>query len=256
MLGRIMVALVGIPLLIVILFFSPVIVLTVAFSALCAIAAYELLGATAGSTQPALWWSMLRSFLRWCPFGSYFGCRICGGCGRRVRPHAPALAARPSPAGRPCRWMEMAMTVFAALVVPSMLSVLVRSWRILEHARLYTDPALCLRLHQRRFCAVRRNALRQTQAGAPPQSPKRRWRAAWAASWGQRAVLCALWPVHQQGAGTRTGLLDAGSVRSAGQSGLVSWATCPSAISSGSTASRTTATCSGHMAGCWTALTA
>ena len=41
MLGRIMVALVGIPLLIVILFFSPVIVLTVAFSALCAIAAYE-----------------------------------------------------------------------------------------------------------------------------------------------------------------------------------------------------------------------
>ena len=46
MLGRIMVALVGIPLLIVILFFSPVIVLTVAFSALCAIAAYELLGAT------------------------------------------------------------------------------------------------------------------------------------------------------------------------------------------------------------------
>ena len=34
MLGRIMVALVGIPLLIVILFFSPVIVLTVAFSAL------------------------------------------------------------------------------------------------------------------------------------------------------------------------------------------------------------------------------
>ena len=41
MLGRIMVALVGIPLLIVILFFSPVIVLTVAFSALCAIAAYD-----------------------------------------------------------------------------------------------------------------------------------------------------------------------------------------------------------------------
>ena len=80
MLGRIMVALVGIPLLIVILFFSPVIVLTVAFSALCAIAAYELLGATqAVHNRRLVVYAALFSAL--VPLWYYFGCRIVGAVG-------------------------------------------------------------------------------------------------------------------------------------------------------------------------------
>ena len=113
MLGRIMVALVGIPLLIVILFFSPVIVLTVAFSALCAIAAYELLGATqAVHNRRLVLYAVLFAIL--VPLWYYFGCRIVGAVGG----------------------------VFA-LVVPSMLSVFVLM-ADLEHARLYMFlPFVC-----------------------------------------------------------------------------------------------------------------
>ena len=46
MLGRILVAIVGVPLLIVILLLCPPICLPVAFGALCGIGAYELLGST------------------------------------------------------------------------------------------------------------------------------------------------------------------------------------------------------------------
>ena len=102
MLGRIMVALVGIPLLIVILFFSPVIVLTVAFSALCAIAAYELLGATqAVHNRRLVVYAALFSAL--VPLWYYFGCRIVGAVAACSSSCSCSLG-RPSPAGRPCRW--------------------------------------------------------------------------------------------------------------------------------------------------------
>ena len=134
MLGRIMVALVGIPLLIVILFFSPVIVLTVAFSALCAIAAYELLGATqAVHNRRLVVYAALFSAL--VPLWYYFGCRIVGAVGGvfvlMLLLFGEAIASRQT-----MQVEEMAMTVFAALVVPSMLSVFVLM-ADLEHARLY-----------------------------------------------------------------------------------------------------------------------
>ena len=134
MLGRIMVALVGIPLLIVILFFSPVIVLTVAFSTLCAIAAYELLGATqAVHNRRLVVYAALFSAL--VPLWYYFGCRIVGAVGGvfvlMLLLFGEAIASRQT-----MQVEEMAMTVFAALVVPSMLSVFVLM-ADLEHARLY-----------------------------------------------------------------------------------------------------------------------
>lgn len=141
MLGRIMVALVGIPLLIVILFFSPVIVLTVAFSALCAIAAYELLGATqAVRNRRLVVYAALFSAL--VPLWYYFGCRIVGAVGGvfvlMLLLFGEAIASRQT-----MQVEEMAMTVFAALVVPSMLSVFVLM-ADLEHARLYMFlPFVC-----------------------------------------------------------------------------------------------------------------
>lgn len=141
MLGRIMVALVGIPLLIVILFFSPVIVLTVAFSALCAIAAYELLGATqAVHNRRLVVYAALFSAL--VPLWYYFGCRIVGAVGGvfilMLLLFGEAIASRQT-----MQVEEMAMTVFAALVVPSMLSVFVLM-ADLEHARLYMFlPFVC-----------------------------------------------------------------------------------------------------------------
>lgn len=134
MLGRIMVALVGIPLLIVILFFSPVIVLTVAFSALCAIAAYELLGATQAvhNRRLVLYAAIFAALV---PLWYYFGCRIVGAVGGvfvlMLLLFGEAIASRQT-----MQVEEMAMTVFAALVVPSMLSVFVLM-ADLEHARLY-----------------------------------------------------------------------------------------------------------------------
>ena len=141
MLGRIMVALVGIPLLIVILFFSPVIVLTVAFSALCAIAAYELLGATqAVHNRRLVVYAALFSAL--VPLWYYFGCRIVGAVGGvfvlMLLLFGEAIASRQT-----MQVEEMAMTVFAALVVPSMLSVFVLM-ADLVHARLYMFlPFVC-----------------------------------------------------------------------------------------------------------------
>ena len=141
MLGRIMVALVGIPLLIVILFFSPVIVLTVAFSALCAIAAYELLGATqAVHNRRLVVYAAFFSAL--VPLWYYFGCRIVGAVGGvfvlMLLLFGEAIASRQT-----MQVEEMAMTVFAALVVPSMLSVFVLM-ADLEHARLYMFlPFVC-----------------------------------------------------------------------------------------------------------------
>ena len=134
MLGRIMVAVVGIPLLIVILFFSPVIVLTVAFSALCAIAAYELLGAThAVHNRRLVLYAVIFAIL--VPLWYYFGCRIVGAVGGvfvlMLLLFGEAIASRQT-----MQVEEMAMTVFAALVVPSMLSVFVLM-ADLEHARLY-----------------------------------------------------------------------------------------------------------------------
>ena len=134
MLGRIIVALVGIPLLIVILFFSPVIVLTVAFSALCAIAAYELLGATQAvhNRRLVLYAAIFAALV---PLWYYFGCRIVGAVGGvfvlMLLLFGEAIASRQT-----MQVEEMAMTVFAALVVPSMLSVFVLM-ADLEHARLY-----------------------------------------------------------------------------------------------------------------------
>lgn len=141
MLGRIMVALVGIPLLIVILFFSPVIVLTVAFSALCAIAAYELLGATQAvhNRRLVLYAAIFAALV---PLWYYFGCRIVGAVGGvfvlMLLLFGEAIASRQT-----MQVEEMAMTVFAALVVPSMLSVFVLM-ADLEHARLYMFlPFVC-----------------------------------------------------------------------------------------------------------------
>ena len=141
MLGRIMVALVGIPLLLVLLFFSPGIVLTVAFRALCAIAAYELLGATqAVHNRRLVVYAALFSAL--VPLWYYFGCRIVGAVGGvfvlMLLLFGEAIASRQT-----MQVEEMAMTVFAALVVPSMLSVFVLM-ADLEHARLYMFlPFVC-----------------------------------------------------------------------------------------------------------------
>ena len=139
MLGRIMVALVGIPLLIVILFFSPVIVLTVAFSALCAIAAYELLGATqAVHNRRLVVYAALFSAL--VPLWYYFGCRIVGAVGGvfvlMLLLFGEAIASRQT-----MQVEEMAMTVFAALVVPSMPSVFVL---MADLAHAFTSDAFAL----------------------------------------------------------------------------------------------------------------
>lgn len=141
MLGRIMVALVGIPLLVVILFFSPVIVLTVAFSALCAIAAYELLGATqAVHNHRLIVYAVVFSAL--VPLWYYFGCRIVGAVGG-VFVLMLLLFGEAIGSKQTLKVEEMAMTVFASVIVPSMLSVFVLM-ADLEHARLYMFlPFVC-----------------------------------------------------------------------------------------------------------------
>lgn len=134
MLGRILVALVGIPLLIVILFFSPVIVLTAAFAILCAIAAYELLGATqAVHNKRLVLYAII--FAALVPFWYYFGCRATGAVAG-VFVLVLLLFGEAIASQQTLKAEEMAMTVFAALVIPSMLSVFVLM-ADMEHARLY-----------------------------------------------------------------------------------------------------------------------
>lgn len=134
MLGRILVALVGIPLLILILFFSPVIVLTVVFAILCGIAAYELLGATkAVHNRRLVVYAIV--FAALVPFWYYFGCRATGAVAG-VFVLVLLLFGEAIASQQTLKAEELAMTVFAALVVPSMLSVFVLM-ADMEHARLY-----------------------------------------------------------------------------------------------------------------------
>ena len=73
MVGRILVALVGVPLLIVILLFCPYVVLPVAFGLLSAIGAYELLRATGAVKRLRM--IVYAILLALCvPFWYYFGC--------------------------------------------------------------------------------------------------------------------------------------------------------------------------------------
>ena len=75
MLGRILVAIVGVPLLIVILLFCPPVCLPVAFGALCGIGACELLQSTgAVKNKRAAFYSVV--FSVGVPFWYYFGCQM------------------------------------------------------------------------------------------------------------------------------------------------------------------------------------
>lgn len=216
MLGRIMVALVGIPLLIVILFFSPVIVLTVAFSALCAIAAYELLGATqAVHNRRLVVYAALFSAL--VPLWYYFGCRIVGAVGGvfvlMLLLFGEAIASRQT-----MQVEEMAMTVFAALVVPSMLSVFVLMADLSTRGCICScplsapSPATLLRCSPE--CASANTSWR-------PTSPPKNTVEGSVGGFLGAALCCVLYGLFiSKVLGHAPGLLDAGSVRSAGQSGL------------------------------------
>lgn len=75
MLGRILVAIVGVPLLIVILLLCPPVCLPVAFGALCGISVYELLGSTgAVRNRRTMLYSAVFAVL--VPFWYYFGCQM------------------------------------------------------------------------------------------------------------------------------------------------------------------------------------
>lgn len=134
MLGRILVAIVGVPLLIVILLFSPTICLPVAFGALGTIAAYELLAATnAVSNRRLVVYSMIFSVL--VPFWYYYGCQpiyaVAALFVLMLLLFGEAIASRQT-----LKVEEMALTLFASIIVPPMLSVFVLM-ADLEHAKLY-----------------------------------------------------------------------------------------------------------------------
>lgn len=134
MLGRIFVAIIGVPLLIIILLFSPPVCLPVALGALCAIAAYELLYATGAVQQKrVVVYGMV--FAALVPFWYYFGCPTVSAVAAlfllMLLLFGEAIASRQT-----LQTEALAMTVFAAVMVPCMLSVFVLI-ADLEHAKLY-----------------------------------------------------------------------------------------------------------------------
>ena len=134
MVGRILVALVGVPLLIAILLFCPVVVLPVAFGLLGGIGAYELLRATGAVKQIRM--IVYSILLALCvPFWYYFGCQTLWAVGGLflflLLLFGEAIASR-----QETKAEEIALCFFAGLVIPMMLSVFVLMSDA-PHARLY-----------------------------------------------------------------------------------------------------------------------
>jgi phosphatidate cytidylyltransferase len=134
MVGRILVALVGVPLLIVILLFCPYAVLPVAFGLLSAIGAYELLRATGAVKRLRM--IVYAILLALCvPFWYYFGCHPLWAVGGLfvflLLLFGEAIASR-----QETKAEEIALCCFAGLIIPMMLSVFVLMSDA-PHARLY-----------------------------------------------------------------------------------------------------------------------
>lgn len=134
MLGRILVAIVGVPLLIVILLFCPPVCLPVAFGALCGIGACELLQSTgAVKNKRAALYSVV--FSVGVPFWYYFGCQMIWAVGAlfllMLLLFGEAIASK-----QRMRAEEIALCVFAAVLIPMMLSVFVLIADA-DHAKLY-----------------------------------------------------------------------------------------------------------------------
>lgn len=134
MLGRILVAIIGVPLLIVILLLCPPVCLPVAFGALCGIGVYELLGSTgAVKNRRIVLYSAL--FAVQVPFWYYFGCQMPWAVGAlfllMLLLFGEAVASR-----QRMRVEEIALCVFAAVLIPMMLSVFVLMADA-EHAKFY-----------------------------------------------------------------------------------------------------------------------
>ena len=134
MLGRILVAIVGVPLLIVILLFCPPVCLPVAFGALCGIGACELLQSTgAVKNKRAAFYSVV--FSVGVPFWYYFGCQMIWAVGAMfllmLLLFGEAIASK-----QRMKAEEIALCVFAAVLIPMMLSVFVLIADA-DHAKLY-----------------------------------------------------------------------------------------------------------------------
>lgn len=134
MLGRILVAIVGVPLLIVILLLCPPVCLPVAFGALCGISVYELLGSTgAVRNRRTMLYSAVFAVL--VPFWYYFGCQMAWAVGAlfllMLLLFSEAIASK-----QRMKAEEIALCVFAAILIPMMLSVFVLMADA-EHAKFY-----------------------------------------------------------------------------------------------------------------------
>ena len=139
MLGRILVAIVGVPLLIVILLFCPPVCLPVAFGALCGIGACELLQSTgAVKNKRAAFYSVV--FSVGVPFWYYFGCQMIWAVGAMfllmLLLFGEAIASK-----QRMKAEEIALCVFAAVLIPMMLSLFVL---MLPFVAAFTSDAFAL----------------------------------------------------------------------------------------------------------------
>ena len=150
MLGRILVALVGVPLLIVVLLFCPFVCLPVAFGALSAVGAYELLRATDVATHPRMiCYSVLLAVC--VPFWYYFNCRMLWAVGGLfvflLLLFGEAIASQ-----QKVKAEDMALCVLSGMLIPMMLSVFVlmsdtelpRLYLLLPFVSAFTSDAFAL----------------------------------------------------------------------------------------------------------------
>lgn len=134
MLGRILVAIVGVPLLIAILLLAPPVCLPVAFGLLSAVGAYELLGSTGAVKRIRV--VVYAALLAFCvPFWYYFECRILWAVGALFL-FMLLLFGEAIASGQTMKAEELGLCILAGLLIPMMLSVFVLMID-LEHARLY-----------------------------------------------------------------------------------------------------------------------
>lgn len=134
MLGRIFVAVIGVPLLIIVLLLCPPVCLPVAFGALCGIAVHELLHETgAVKNQHVVAYSII--FAATVPFWYYFGCQMTWAVTAlflfMLLLFGEAIASK-----QRMRVEEIAMAVFGAVLIPLMLSVFVLMADV-DHAKFY-----------------------------------------------------------------------------------------------------------------------
>ncbi len=134
MLGRILVAVVGVPLLIAVLLFCPPVCLPVALGALCGIAVYELLYITGVvKNKRVVLYAILFSTL--VPFWYYFGCQMIWAVAAlflfMLLLFGEAIASK-----QQMKVEEIALSVFGAVLISMMLSIFVLIADV-DHAKFY-----------------------------------------------------------------------------------------------------------------------